>query len=113
MKPHKRFFFSFSQRSIVGTSIPTWLNKPGPVWLKNHARNSKTDSMVREVDLLEANSHYARDVHFPDERETSVSSKHLAPFAVEQDLQPSVETYSVTEQPDYKKQLSPENTLNS
>ena len=68
--------------------------------------------MVREVDLLEANSHYAH-VRFPDGRETTVSSKHLALFGVEQDVQPSVKAHNDTEQPDYQKQLSPENTLNS
>ena len=42
-------------------------------------RNSKTDSLVGEVDLLEANLHYAH-VRFPDGRETTVATKHLAPM---------------------------------
>ena len=79
--PHERFF-QFSRRSTVGSSIPTWLTKPGPVLLKRHVRNLKTDPLVGEVDLLEANSHYAH-VRFPDGRETTVATKHLAPFAAE------------------------------
>ena len=91
-------FFSFPRRSTVGTSIPTWLTKPGPVILKRHVRNSKTDSLVGEVDLLEANSHYAH-VRFPDGRETTVATKHLAPMV--ESTEDSEEHNSLSIETDY------------
>ena len=75
--PHERFF-RFPRRSSTGASIPTWMAKPGPVLLKRHVRSSKTEPLVDEVELLEANPHYAH-VRYPDGRETTVSTKHLAP----------------------------------
>jgi len=36
------------------------------------------DPLVNEVELLQANPHYA-DARYPDGRETTVSTKHLAP----------------------------------
>jgi transposase InsO family protein/uncharacterized protein YqgQ len=74
--PHERLF-SFVRRSTTGTSLPSWLSHPGPVLMKRHIRN-KTDDLVNEVELLHANSHYAQ-VRFPDGRETTVATKHLAP----------------------------------
>ena len=47
--------------------------------LKRHVRNSKSDPLVDEVNLLEANLQYAH-VQFPDGREDTVSIKHLAPL---------------------------------
>ena len=41
-------------------------------------RNSKYDPLVDEVELLEANHQYAH-VRFPDGRESTVSTHHLAP----------------------------------
>ncbi|XP_048583013.1 uncharacterized protein LOC125561953 [Nematostella vectensis] len=75
--PHERFF-GFPRRSSSGSSIPTWMSEPGPVLLKRHVRASKTDPLVDEVELLQANPHYAH-VRYPDGRETTVSTKHLAP----------------------------------
>ena len=46
--------------------------------LKRQVRSSKTDPLVDEVELLEANPNYAH-VRYPDGRETTVSIKHLAP----------------------------------
>ena len=75
--PYERFF-SFPRRSSTGSSIPTWLATPGTVFLKRHVRASKTDPLVDEVELLQANPQYAY-IRYPDGRETTVATKHLAP----------------------------------
>ena len=49
-----------------------------PFLLKRHVRSNKADPLVDEVELLQANPHYAF-VRYPDGRETTVSTKHLAP----------------------------------
>lgn len=53
----------------------------GHAWtrpLKRQARTSKMEPLVDEVYLLQANPHYAH-VRYPDGRETTATSKHLAP----------------------------------
>ncbi|KAI5724684.1 hypothetical protein M8J77_015839 [Diaphorina citri] len=75
--PHERMF-NHPRRSCNGTSLPTWLTKAGPVLMKNMNRKSKYDPLVEEVELLEANDEYAH-VRLPDGRETTVSTRHLAP----------------------------------
>ena len=35
--PHERFM-KFSRRSVLGSSMPTWLQNPGPILLKRHVR---------------------------------------------------------------------------
>ena len=75
--PHERFF-GFCRRSTSGITIPTWLTYPGAVLLKRFVRNSKTDPLVDEVQLLQANPQYAHIRH-ADGREATVSLKHLAP----------------------------------
>jgi len=75
--PHERLF-SFQRRPSTGTSVPSWLSSPGPVLLKRHARSSKYEPLVDEVDLLEANPQYAHILH-PDGRESTVSLHDLAP----------------------------------
>ena len=75
--PHERFF-KFTRRSSSGASVPTWMAEPGAVLLKRHVRTNKTDPLVDEVQLLQANPHYAF-VRYADGRETTVSTKHLAP----------------------------------
>ncbi len=75
--PHERFF-RFERRSSTGGSVPTWLSTPGPVLLKRHVRANKTDPLVDEVQLLQANPQYAHIRH-ADGRETTVSIRHLAP----------------------------------
>ena len=72
--PHERFF-KFERRSSCG---PTWLSSPGAVLLKRHVRTSKSDPLVDEVELLQANPQYAHIRHL-DGRETTVSIRHLAP----------------------------------
>ena len=46
--------------------------------IKGQARTSKRDPLVDEVELLQANPHNAH-VRYPDGRETTVATKHLAP----------------------------------
>jgi transposase InsO family protein len=74
--PHERFL-GFSRRSS-GISIPTWLSAPGTVLLKRHVRHNKTDPLVDEVELIQANPQYAHIKH-ANGREATVSIKHLAP----------------------------------
>ncbi|KFD62789.1 hypothetical protein M514_25069 [Trichuris suis] len=52
--PHERMF-GFSRRSATGKSLPTWLQRPGAALLKKNIRSSKTDPIVEEIELLEAN----------------------------------------------------------
>ena len=75
--PHERFF-KFERRNSTGVCVPTWLSVPGPVLLKRHIRTSKTDPLVDEVQLLQANPQYAHIWH-ADGREATVSIRHLAP----------------------------------
>ncbi len=71
-------------------SVPYWLTIPGPVNLKCHVRTSKTEPLVDEVELIGVNSHYAH-VRYPDGRETTESTRHLAPCGEPTDrLTPSV-----------------------
>ena len=50
------------------------------VLYKRQVRHSKNDPLVDEVHLLEANTQYAH-IRFPGGRESTVSTKHLAPTA--------------------------------
>uniref|UniRef100_A0A5S6QF86 Integrase catalytic domain-containing protein n=1 Tax=Trichuris muris TaxID=70415 RepID=A0A5S6QF86_TRIMR len=70
--------FNFIRRSATGMSLPSWLQRPGPVLLRKNERSSKMDPLVEEVELLEATPLYAH-VRYPDRRESSVSLRHLAP----------------------------------
>jgi hypothetical protein len=76
--PHERFL-SFPRRSVSGPSLPNWLTKPGQkLLLRNFVKNSKFDSKVRIVELVQANSSYARIKI--DGRESTVSLRDLAPY---------------------------------
>ena len=50
--------------------------------MKRNVRRSKYEPVVDEIELIEANPHYAH-VRFPDGRETTVSTKQLAPAGTE------------------------------
>jgi len=76
--PHERML-NFARRSSSGHSVPSWLCESGKVLLKRHVRHSKTEPLVDEVELLQANPSYAH-VRFADGRETTVSTRHLAPL---------------------------------
>ena len=43
--PHDRFF-NHPRRAASGASLPTWLCQPGPVLLRKHERNKKSDPLV-------------------------------------------------------------------
>ena len=75
--PHERLF-SFPRKSSNGYSLPTWLSQPGPVLIRKFVRNSKSDSLVEPISLINATPHYAR-VQYEDGREATVSTKDLAP----------------------------------
>ena len=75
--PHERFF-AHERRSAKGFTMPSWLLTPGRVLMKKNVRASKYDPLVEEVELLEANHHYAH-VRYEDGRETTVSTRQLAP----------------------------------
>ena len=77
-----------------------------PVYFKRNVRFSKTEPLVDEAELQQANSHYAH-IRFPDGRETTVSTKGLAPKR-----QPSAElTEPVSQQlPEPYSQLSTDST---
>ena len=81
--PHSRFL-AFTRRSHHGTSLPAWLNEPGPVFLRKFVRNGKSDDLVQRVDLIEANPMYAC-IKYPDGRISNVSLKDLARFPSEEE----------------------------
>lgn len=75
--PHERMF-RHPRRSSNGQSAPSWLLQPGAVYLRCPVRSSKFDPLVREVTLLDGNAEYAH-VKLPDGRESTVSTRQLAP----------------------------------
>ena len=75
--PHERMFHH-GRRSSHGTSIPTWLTKSKTALVKRHARSSKHDPLVDEVEVLAVNPCYIR-VKYPSGREDNVSLKHVSP----------------------------------
>ena len=65
--------------SIGRKVLHSWFINPGPVGLKNFEKFSKNDDLVKRVDLLEANPHYAL---IKDQRGNTktVSTEDLAPY---------------------------------
>lgn len=61
---------------------------PGTVLMKRHGRISKFEPLVDEVELLHSNIDYAH-VKLPSGRETTVSTKHLAPYCRQSDQMPN------------------------
>lgn len=76
--PHDRLF-NFPRRSGLGASLPSWLLNPGPVLLRKFQRQNKSEPLVDEVELIEANTHFAR-VKFANGVEDTVSTRDLAPY---------------------------------
>ncbi len=76
--PHERFFVH-QLRSSKANSIPSWLASPRKVLMKRNVRASKHEPLVDEVDLIDANPHYAH-VRLSNGRETTVSTRQLAPY---------------------------------
>ena len=75
---HKRFF-KFDGQLSTGGFMSTWLLTLGPVLLQRHVRTSKSDPLVDEVQLLQANPHYVHIRH-TDGRETTIPVRHLTPL---------------------------------
>ena len=63
---HERMF-CHDRKSFNGVSLSSWV-KPGPINVKNHNQNDKSDLLLEEVELLEANPQYAY-VRLEDGRE--------------------------------------------
>ena len=80
--PHDRFF-NFQRRSTLGVSNPSWLNTPGTVLVRKHARSSKYEPLVEEAELIHATPQYAR-VRFNNGHESTVSLKDVAPTSNEE-----------------------------
>ena len=81
--PHERMF-KYSRKSTSGNSVPSWV-KPGPIFVKNHTRNSKNNPPVSPATLLHANPQYAH-VLLPSGVETTVSIRDLAHYPLENEL---------------------------
>ena len=64
----------------MGSSIPSWPTQPGPVYVNRIVRHSKFEPLVDEANVLQVNPHYAH-IRYPDGRETTVSTRNLAPRA--------------------------------
>jgi len=106
--PHERIFHH-PRRSTSGTSLPSWLSVPGPVYLKRCDRSSKYDPLVEEVELVMCNPQYAHIKHADGKQET-VSLRRLSPRNVESpaptpsvpssNLSPPIEHHAVTENSD-------------
>lgn len=73
--------------------MPSWLSSPGPILLRKFVRNSKSDPLVGPVNLVSATPYYAHIRH-PDGRESTVSTRDLAPSPG--DRVPSAESAPVT-----------------
>ena len=76
--PHE-IMFAFKRRTSTGTSVPTWLSRPGPVLLKRHVRLSKYGPLVDKVYLIEATPSYTHIRHTNGSQST-VSLRDLAPI---------------------------------
>ena len=70
---------------MLGSLVPTWLHKPGPVLLKRHVRSSKYEPIVDKVELIHATPSYAR-VRLPGGREATVSLRDVAPISHKSEL---------------------------
>ena len=68
--PQERMF-CHDRKSYNGVLLPSWV-KPGPIYVKNHNRNNKSDLLLEEAELLEANPQYAY-VRLEDGREIPIS----------------------------------------
>ena len=76
--PHEQMF-SYQHRSSNGHSLPSWLSSVNHAFCKRHVWQSKFDPIGDEVELPDVNPEYDH-VKFPNERESIVSIRDLAPF---------------------------------
>ena len=79
--PHEKLFI-YPRKSTAGKSIPSWM-KQGPVYVKNHRRQSKNDPPVMPATLLHVNPQYA-NIRLPSGIETTVNIREIAPCHPEQ-----------------------------
>ena len=93
--PHE-WHLKYAWLSLVRGSVPSWLITPGPVLLKRHVRTSKDDTLVAEVELLQANSQYAH-IRYADDRETTVSIHYLVPLPEETHIHNVLPAHDVQE----------------
>ena len=75
--------FTYQRKSTAGNSVPSWLARPGPVYVRKHACGSKYDSLVEQAELIEANPEYAF-IRLRSGHETTVSLRDLAPCSNEE-----------------------------
>ena len=96
---HERMFTHQRRAGIFGgaKALPTWLTSHGKVFLRNFERSCKSSPLVNQVDLIEANHHYAY-IRMPDSREYTVSTKDLAPYPKEDQNNLSQISYSNNEE---------------
>ena len=87
---HERFL-NFSRCSVLGISVPSWLNSPGTILIRRHVRQSKYDPLVEEADLIHATPQYAH-IRYKNGRETTVSLKDVAPLSGPESPQLSIPT---------------------
>lgn len=72
--PHqKKRFQPLQRRTSLATSLLSWLSQSSTVRLRRHVRHSKNDPLVKEVKLMQANAHYATDLHLDGRRDTVLS----------------------------------------
>ena len=71
-------FFNFQRRSCSGKSLPTRLSCLGKAFVRRFVRNSKSEILVDEVELINVNPTCA-DVRYQSGREAIVSIRDLAP----------------------------------
>ena len=99
--PHERMF-CHDRKLFNDVSLPSWV-KPGPIYVKNHNRNDKSDLLVEEVELLEANPQYAY-VRLEVGREIPVSLRDLAPKAITSGGENNVNNYDAATEPSFHEQ---------
>jgi hypothetical protein len=64
------------------STIPNGCVLPVPFLLKRHVRQNKTEPLIDQEELLQANPQYAH-IWYSDGRESTVSIRHLAPMGEE------------------------------
>ena len=78
---------NFQRHSVLDVSVPSWLTSPGTVLVRRHARLSKYEPLVKQVDLIHATPQYAH-VRYKDSRKTSVLLRDVAPIPLENKSDP-------------------------
>ena len=79
------------------------MGKAGTHLCKNHNRNDKSDLLLEEAELLEANPQYAY-VRLEDGREILVSLRDLAPKAITSRGENHVNNYDAATEPSLHEQ---------